>query len=793
MLGSSRLALPAPLSLGIRAAFVAVVSSGCASPHEGPPAAETAVARSETASTRWNVHPAGETALWVQTQTLTAGQGPGGYLGTPVALSGATAVVGAPGFGATGGAYVYAFDPSTSRWIEEALLTSSTAPDAGNTGFGDSVAAEGETIVVGSWGVPDQAAYVFRQNGATVSFVARLSEPDAGDDTQFGASVAVSGDTVVVGAPNVNAVFVYTQADGGWPRVAELTPAAFGGAGGAFGTSVAISADTAVVADPGDGVAEVFVRDGGAWSPQATLGLGIYPGAFDGVYEPVAVLGDTAIVGIPSATVGPYAARGVVEVFQRSGATWSAGATPYVGAGTTFEEGFGFSVALAPGSLVVGAPRDTLTNQIEGSVYVYTPADGGWTLDQQLNANDHTAGGEFGSSVAAAPGTMLVGTIAGFAPAYVEGYGPANGSPCASGAACGSGYCVSGVCCDSTCTGGCAACTTQGTCAPLAAGQEGPTCAPYRCAGTLSCPTGCSSDQACVQGTYCSDGRCVPQSDGADACDASDQCASGSCTNGVCLGTASEGASCGTGGDCASTFCIDGVCCNAPCDGQCEACNLPDAGGICSPLSSGPPHGNRAPCAGGGGPCGGSCNGATNVAACTYPTTSCGSSCENGTDTVRTCDGLGACGAGVPHPCKNLRCADDSICLAACATDLDCLSGFRCVTGACEPEGTVCIDAGTSRADIDGGITECAPFVCDFGSGTCLHSCVTARDCIAPDVCDPTSAQCVPPVASRPISAGCSCTTTGACSREAGRNAWTVLFAIAATGAIGAARRRRRS
>ncbi len=90
----------------------------------------------------------------------------------------------------------------------------------------------------------------------------------------------------------------------------------------------------------------------------------------------------------------------------------------------------------------------------------------------------------------------------------------ANAEPCAAASECASGFCVDGVCCNGGCASACGACNLSGKvgqCAPLSAGSPGKTsCAPYVCDGAaLACPSGCSSDAACVTGLFCRAGQCV--------------------------------------------------------------------------------------------------------------------------------------------------------------------------------------------------------------------------------------------------------------------------------------------
>ena len=90
--------------------------------------------------------------------------------------------------------------------VNLAPLDKLTAVDAaaGNY-FGDSVAIDGDTVVIGATGAgTGGAVYVFRttDGGATYVQVAKLTASDGAASDYFGTSVAIDGSTVVVGAYN---------------------------------------------------------------------------------------------------------------------------------------------------------------------------------------------------------------------------------------------------------------------------------------------------------------------------------------------------------------------------------------------------------------------------------------------------------------------------------------------------------------------------------------------------------------------------------------------------------------
>ena len=167
----------------------------------------------------------------------------------------------------------------TYNYVEVAKLTASDA--AGGDWFGQSVAIDGDTVVVGTY--DKEAAYIFRTSdgGATYGQMAKLTASDAPSYDYFGRSVAIDGNTIVVGADQYynqgsGVVYVFRTNDGGatYGQVAKLT-ASDAGQWDHFGGSVAIDGDTIVVSaygddDGGTSSGSVYVFDANAPTSQPT-------------------------------------------------------------------------------------------------------------------------------------------------------------------------------------------------------------------------------------------------------------------------------------------------------------------------------------------------------------------------------------------------------------------------------------------------------------------------------------------------------------------------------------------
>ena len=129
--------------------------------------------------------------------------------------------------------------------------------------------------------------------------------------------------------------------------------------------------------------------------------------------------------------------------------------------------------------------------------------------------------------------------------------------------------------------------TAMSTVSTTGPGGEGGTSAGGNSAG--GAPADCTSDEQCEVDSPCIDGTCengtcvLNNTPKGESCGA-DQVCDG---NGACVKGKVDGESCGSGSECASGNCVDGVCCNSLCDGLCEACDIANSEGTCSPLGAG--------------------------------------------------------------------------------------------------------------------------------------------------------------------------------------------------------------
>lgn len=305
--------------------------------------------------------------------------------------------------------------PARAAVTREATLTAKEG--RAKDSFGVSVAISGDTAVVGA---PNEggggAAYVFTRSDGAWTERATLVAPVRAVGGKFGYEIAIDGDTIVVGAPQVDekpagpgAAHVFVRSGDSWPLLKTLT-ASDPEDGDAFGTDVAVSGDTVVAGAPSDdvgdaddqGSAYVFTRSGGVWSGQTLTARDGAGG--DRFGASVAILGDRLVVGASGHDLGLAIDQGAAYVFTRKGSTWTEQAT-LIAADGLANDSFGASVTMSHDMMVVGATLDDL----RGSAYVFERVGESWAQQAKLMAPDGFPADQFGGSVAVAKDTVVVG------------------------------------------------------------------------------------------------------------------------------------------------------------------------------------------------------------------------------------------------------------------------------------------------------------------------------------------------------------------------------------------------
>jgi hypothetical protein len=398
-----RTLLAAGMSLGVVGAIGAVSSVAAANPNN------------------WYVKGTG-TPLGALVATLTdPGAHSNDFFGMVAAVSGDTAVVGAPGTNSdVGMAYIYV--KGASGWPDQPAATLNPANLPGTEGFGSAVAVSGNTAVV-DYVVGDVGhvyIYVRGASGWSNFPTAMLSSPVADDG--FGSALAVSGNTLVIGAANTNsgvgAAYIYVKGASGWPTTPTKTlPAPSANLDHYFGRSVAVSGNTVIVGasnnvnPPQAGAAYIYVKGTSGWPAKPTVKLSnpekTGKHAF-GVY--VQVSGNTAVVSAPATKY--YA--GVVYVYVRGASGWPEQATVTLSDPAAHsEDDFGdISVSVSGNTLAVAAID---AHRFAGAAYIYVKGASGWptTPTTTLSNPPPASNMFFGTSMAVSGNTMLVGDLGG--------------------------------------------------------------------------------------------------------------------------------------------------------------------------------------------------------------------------------------------------------------------------------------------------------------------------------------------------------------------------------------------
>lgn len=329
--------------------------------------------------------------------------------GAAVAVSGSTAVVGAPGHG---GGRAYVFTATAAGWAQTAEVQGSDTAAGDN--FGTAVAISGSTAVVGAPGRRSGGrAYVFTRTGAGWTQTAVLKASDTAQLDGFGTALALSAATLIVSAPDqadrAGRVYVFVDTALGWKQTAELKGADTAANDG-FGGQLALSGPTMVVnagshltsrVGQAEGAVYVFTQTARGWIQQDELIANV------NTYGPCcgpqyfAVSGSSLLMG--TSDFGHTANLGNVFVFSESGQRWRpAGRLTVAGYGETFSG----AVAMTASRAVVGFGYGT---RGDGAL-LFDKTATGWKLAGVFNGSNAKLSI---ASVAMTDSTVIAGTTTG--------------------------------------------------------------------------------------------------------------------------------------------------------------------------------------------------------------------------------------------------------------------------------------------------------------------------------------------------------------------------------------------
>lgn len=248
--------------------------------------------------------------------------------------------------------------------------------------------------------------------------MARLDNPEPGENTGFGGAIALDGNLLAVGAPGVDslagAVFLFERGtNGAWSpgrRVATGRRT-----WDRLGMALAIRGGQLLAGMPGppaapnlqsiarSGSVLALRREGGTWVEAGT----IEPPAADSVrgFGAVVRVGDgIALVGVPGAARN----AGSIYAYRATGGGWQ-DAGRIVPASVEPNARFGAAIDLVDGWLAVGAPG---AGPRPGGIHLFSRDGDGWTPRGTLGMDTPNPSGRLGQAVSAGP-DLVVGAAPG--------------------------------------------------------------------------------------------------------------------------------------------------------------------------------------------------------------------------------------------------------------------------------------------------------------------------------------------------------------------------------------------
>jgi hypothetical protein len=204
--------------------------------------------------------------------------------GRSVAVSGTEVIIGCPGEKGSGNktsvgaVYMFRFDAASSAWVGDGTLKGANTSDV----FGSAVALSGTTAVVGA---PQEAnattlgaggVHVLVRGASSWSQQGSTLRGDVVAGADFGAAVAISVDRIVVGAPGDGSgcAYMFQRTGGVWSLDgAKLVPDLPAPGLPEFGAAVAIDGMHAVIGAPTEdstvsssGAVHAYRRDSSGWT-----------------------------------------------------------------------------------------------------------------------------------------------------------------------------------------------------------------------------------------------------------------------------------------------------------------------------------------------------------------------------------------------------------------------------------------------------------------------------------------------------------------------------------------------
>jgi len=295
--------------------------------------------------------------------------------------------------------------------------------------FGNSVAVEGDLLVVGAHkdsnaeGSSAGATYIYRKNGQVWELEEKVypTGTDLAALDSFGTKVLIDEGIIFVStlrgdvssqATNRGTIFVYEYDDTTWMKKQKIF-ASDHNLNDYFGSSFDVEGNRMVVGaynngDAGEssGSAYVFEYEGGAWVEKQKL-VASDAEAGDLFGRSVSIKGDFIVVGADGEdTLGSSAGSVYVFGYNPSTQQWTQ-KQKLLASGGKASDGFGSSVDIRGDFVIVGAYG---VNTYTGAAYVFKYANNQWSQSQKIVPSDISAGDRFGVSVSLFNNRIVIGS-----------------------------------------------------------------------------------------------------------------------------------------------------------------------------------------------------------------------------------------------------------------------------------------------------------------------------------------------------------------------------------------------
>ena len=323
--------------------------------------------------------------------------------GSYIESSSGTIVIGHRGFGGSRRAILW--ERQGGRWA----ITGDLVAGPINSSYSTPVAIDGATVLVGSFGESADSGrvYVHERVLGTFQLAQVLLPATSRPDSHFGRRLEIDGDRMAIAAPmddtstwRGGAVFVFERGAGGWLETARIDPPVSHTLG-FFGLGLALGGNTLAVADKGSNAVRVYGLQGQSWVLEQTL-----PATGSGFGYDMAIDGETLFVGADRESVTGSGGYGAVHVYRRQAGVWVDAQVLSIPA-TVSGSAFGQTVKWSEGRLLVGGGSAELGGGY-CPVFVFEEVGGAFVLSKVIEQEGLPYAG-FGTAVTSVGNEVWVG------------------------------------------------------------------------------------------------------------------------------------------------------------------------------------------------------------------------------------------------------------------------------------------------------------------------------------------------------------------------------------------------